>query len=241
MRMANRVAWSLAGIGLVFCALVALVFFAVLLTGFPVIAISFALMAIVLTRASYIAFQLASGLSPSPLLEWKWRLRWQPKTPSPQNAVRIIGKVRIAGRPLRAPLSERPCAFFDARIEDERRELVQHSEGQDFFVEHAGGRDLVCIDYVRVRVKLDAEYFSSGAQATSRQKALLHRLGRSPDGELRYREGTLTEGETVEVVGNPRLEPDPDPRSGAPFREMPMRRVFAGADVYVTDDVRVAR
>jgi hypothetical protein len=156
---------------------------------------------------------------------------------APQRRTRIVGKVRLLGEPLAAPLSARPCCAWDARVADgSNAELLREIGKQDFVVEDETGRALVRAETARIIVKRDGSYQSQGRQATSPQEAFLARHGRLPSGELNYREGALTPGETVAVVGTPWHEPDPDPKAGAAFREMPMRLVFGGADLYVTDD-----
>jgi hypothetical protein len=156
--------------------------------------------------------------------------------------VKIVGKLRLASRPLTAPLSGRPCAFFDARVTRKnasQSELIaRETDGQDFFVEDSTGRALIRLASAQVIVKLDARYESRGGRVTSRQRALLSRHAKGAHEPLRYLEGALTPGETVMVVGTALREIDPDPRTGAAFREPPMRVVFEGAELYVTDEVK---
>lgn len=157
--------------------------------------------------------------------------------------MKIVGKVRILGTPLVAPLTERPCAFFDAVAENYAGVVIaRETFGHDFLVEDDTGLALVRVKSAQVVVKLDACYESDTTQATSRQWALLTRHIRPQRGRVRYREGTLTPGEIVAVVGTPYLEahPNPDPRTSGQFREMAMRLVFDSDDrdtVQITDDL----
>jgi hypothetical protein len=145
--------------------------------------------------------------------------------------VMIVGKVRMAQK-LKAPLSERPCCWYDARVYDESGvTIARETAGRDFFVDDGTGRALV--KGADAIVKLDAVYRSENGRATSRQIGLLRRHNRLPHGALEYREGTLTPGEKVAVIGVAHREPDPD--GGASYREMPTRLVFDGEIICVTD------
>src|SRR5689334_5235669 len=87
--------------------------------------------------------------------------------------VKIVGKLRLAGKPLTAPLSSRPCCYFDARVFDENGErMLRETGGCDFFVDDGTGRALVRIKAAHPIVKLDASYRSQGGRVTSRQAAL---------------------------------------------------------------------
>jgi hypothetical protein len=148
--------------------------------------------------------------------------------------VLIVGKARPRDKPLTAPLSHRPACFYDARVYGERgAPVARETGGCDFFVEDDTGRALIRVKSARPIVKLDAVYRSYDQWATSRQLALLRRHNRQPRGLLLYREGAITPGEHVAVIGSASREPDPE--GGASYREMPTRLVFDGEIVCVTD------
>jgi hypothetical protein len=250
----RRIAWAFVGIVIVGAALLLMMMFLFVLLMPPRpslpdafgLLMAIGLLVAVLVRGAWGSFQNAGA---GPALR-----RWWSRRPSSEidrmpsvtirNAgehrrVKVVGKVRLAGTKLMAPLSQRPCTFYDARVDDESGNIVRETQGVDFFVEDDSGLALVRIDAATVVVKLDARYESEGLRATSHQEALLMRHRYSPRGRLSYREGTLTPGEIVAVVGTPYREPDPT--AGAAFRDMPFRLVFAARDrdtLFITDDLR---
>jgi hypothetical protein len=250
----RRIAWAVAGVLILGCALLPLViFFFVLLTSPKPslrdalgILMPMGMVVVILLRGAWGSFQNA-GAGPA-LRRWWSRLPSREIDRMPRVAIRdagehrrvkIVGKVRLAGKKLEAPLSQRPCTFYDARVDDESGNLLRETQGYDFFVEDESGMALVKLEAATVVVKLDARYESEGLRATSHQEALLTRHRYSPRGRLTYREGTLTPGEIVAVVGTPYREPDP--AGGAAFRDLPFRLVFAARDrdtLFITDDLR---
>lgn len=153
--------------------------------------------------------------------------------------VKLVGRVRLTKKPLKAPLTGRACAFYEVTVQErissgsgryrrhhwvqlihERKVVSFHVEddtgrafvrGRDFFVR---GRDLM--------ETLDDDFdLGSGAlyDPTPQFEAFLQKHGQTGTGllfnkTLRYREAVVAPGELVAVTARARLKRDPDP-SGA--------------------------
>lgn len=169
--------------------------------------------------------------------------------------VRLEGKVEYAGDPLAAPLSGRPCAHYEARVELPtrsgafRRTLVA-SKSQPFYLVDESGRALVDASRALVDVVLDHRWNASELDAERRfeleqflystgQQGLRH-LAAAP--RIRYVEGVIEEGETVSVVGIATLERASD--ACTTYREG-ARRVTVeapvGGSVFVSDALHYYR
>lgn len=164
---------------------------------------------------------------------------------------RVHGTLRqLEEAPLVAPLSGRPCAYYEAVVEENTtkgwRTRVRESQGQDFLVEDDAGTARVIMRDARVNLVDDA-HFVSGilAEPTPTLEAFLHRNGERSTGwffnkNLRYREGVLEAGELVSVLGHGSREPDPDPRAAmGGYRESAMRLVLSArpdTPLQISDD-----
>jgi hypothetical protein len=156
---------------------------------------------------------------------------------SEHHRVKIVGKVRLLDE-LSAPLSARPCTFYDVRVQDPMGvRIASETRGRDFLIEDDSGCALVRMAAAQVFIRLDARYESVGTQATSRQTAFLQRHGRAPHRRLHYREGTIRSGQSITLVGTAHQEAAP--QSGAPYRELPFQPIFFAGDnhtLLITDD-----
>lgn len=157
------------------------------------------------------------------------------------EVVRVTGRVRGVSELLRAPLSGRPCVFFEVTVEEYRSSgksgrwvrILREQEAMDFLVEDGTGKALVRADGMRVLAQRDHEQ-SSGTfnDATPELEAFLARHGEKSTGwifnrRLRYREGIFEPGETVTVLGEAHWEQDPDPETaGTGYRDVPKRLVL---------------
>ena len=154
---------------------------------------------------------------------------------------RLVGTVEIDA-PIVAPLSGRECAFWTVVIEEKGfsdlwSTVLSEQGGVDFYVRDESGRALVRLhaDHTDASLTQDAR-FTSGLlkEAGPQLEAFLRKHGHTSKGWLlnkpmRYREGVVTSGERVAVVGCARWEPDPDPKptSGSYRDGRPMRLVMS--------------
>lgn len=158
-----------------------------------------------------------------------------------REVVKITGRVRAPGQALRAPLSQRPCVYFETIVEEYRSsgksgrwvEIIRETDGMDFLLEDGTGKALVRAGEMKVLAVKDHERRSGTFNdATPDLEAFLARHGRSSTGwifnkTLRYKEGVFEPGETVTVLGEARWEQDPDPTSaGTGYRDVPKRLVL---------------
>ncbi len=131
------------------------------------------------------------------------------------SAGRIAGRLVYHGRPLRAPLTGRPCAHYLVKVEQYRhhgrigswRTLIEEERSQSFVLRDETGEALVRARRALVAVTKDA-HFSSGTlnDATPRLERFLGGHGQESKGlffnkRLRYKEGVLEEGEEVAACG----------------------------------------
>lgn len=162
--------------------------------------------------------------------------------------VKLIGRLRHVEPPIPAPLSLRPCAYYQVVVRqrksrgdsshwktiiDEQRCVAR------FLLEDESGTALIETDQLQVKLDQDTQ-LSSGTfnDASPELEAFLTSRGQQSRGwvfnkTLRYLEGVLEEGEVVVVQGLCHLEPDPDPaRAGAGYRDRPLRpRLAASPEV----------
>lgn len=135
------------------------------------------------------------------------------------SVVRLVGTVKLLGEPNLAPLSQRPCTYYDLLVTEGRfaggRPLVQKATGFVFLLVDETGSARVTVESAEVEVVRDVIQQSGGAtQATRRMEGILARSGirsRTFFGHrhLRFEEGVLKEGDRVTVTGLGRWEPDP--------------------------------
>jgi hypothetical protein len=172
---------------------------------------------------------------------------------------KIQGTVRYLDEPLEAPLSARPCAYYEALVEEYRsngksgswHEIICERKGQDFLLEDEAGVARISMHGAEVAVVKDSHHRSGTFNAaTPELEAFLAKHGRSSKGwvfnkNLRYKEGVLEAGEIVAAYGLGTREPDPDPRAATGgYRDQAMRLVLSGnaeMPLHVTDDPSVLR
>lgn len=157
----------------------------------------------------------------------------------PGTVVKIAGRIRPLGRPLRSALENRECVFFEATAEAHRGksgrwvELIRETDAVDFLIEDGSGRAIVRSAGMRgLHVKYAERESGYLNDATPDLEAFLTRHGdRSPvrilSKTLRFKAGVFASGETVCVLGSVRWEQDPDPtQAGSGDRESPKRLVI---------------
>jgi len=140
--------------------------------------------------------------------------------------VKISGELVLRGDPIESPLSQRPCAAWEVRVEERRSSgksshwhtIIQDQHAVDFLVEDDSGRALVRAIVPQMALEQDG-HFRSGTfeDAPPALEGFLAEHGHTSTGllgfnkSMRYREGALEAGERVTVLGVCRWEPDPDP------------------------------
>jgi hypothetical protein len=173
--------------------------------------------------------------------------------------VKLIGRLRHdpAAQELRAPITGRRCAYFEATVEERKSSgknshwstIIKETDfAGTFYVDDGSGQALVEGVSPRVVLTMDA-HFESGTfdDATHKLKHFLGRHGEYSEGwifnrTMRYAEGVLEEGEEVAVYGICTQEPDLDPRAGGGgYRERAMRLKLTKppeGELLISDDPR---
>lgn len=133
----------------------------------------------------------------------------------PGMTVRVTGKLLLGTTTLEGPFSHRPCAHYDAVIEEkyvadwrETWHTIAHETSScTFFIEDETGKievDTTRFDGVVVR----DHHKSKGELEVDKAQRFLDKHGQRtsipPGRMLRYKEGVLEAGETVTVLGKAR-------------------------------------
>jgi hypothetical protein len=155
--------------------------------------------------------------------------------------VRVAGKVKALGPLHAAPLSGRPCVYYEVSVEEYRSsgksgkwvEIIHDTDGSDFLVVDATGKARVSTREMKALIVRDHKRESGTLnEAPPDLEAYLARHGRKSKGwifnrNIRYREGVLAPGEEVVVLGEAAWEQDPDPtEAGTGYRNSPKRLVL---------------
>lgn len=133
------------------------------------------------------------------------------------DTVRVTGKLEHGPSTLDAPFSHRPCAHFDALLEeryvDDGKEawstVAHETSSRPFFLVDDTGK--AQIDTTRFEgIVVRDHHKHQGDLDRDKATAFLAKHGHAaemPEGRvLRYREGVLEAGETVTVLGKARFE-----------------------------------
>lgn len=159
--------------------------------------------------------------------------------------VKIVGRVRMGDRPLRAPLSGRVCACWEVTIESRPPDPLQHrvlaseARATDFYLQDDSGRARV--DMSRGGVLLVPDLTIDMADRDPRRDQVLARFGLLAGADLVHmvcREAVVEENESVLACGQARFEADPFGLGGT-YREAPRVLVVApprSSPVLVSDD-----
>lgn len=147
---------------------------------------------------------------------------------------KIVGTARPVEEPLTAPISGRPCVFFEVSVVQNHGKssstIIHELQGVPFFLEDETGRAIV--DPRGAEVVLQQDYSTSSGtldDATPVEEAFLRRHGKEPQGwvfnkSLNYRESIIEISEKVAVLGAGVREPDPDASPSQDYRgAMPTR------------------
>jgi len=173
--------------------------------------------------------------------------------------VRIVGTVVVLeGRTVEAPLSGRPCTYYEALLEKTSDELTfdlwkvaaRETGGVAFAIDDGTARAVVDPDLARTILCKDViGAAGSFALPNEREQAFLARHALPEDAWMvrrlhRYREGVLEVGERVAVVGVVVREADPDPAAQRGYRDDAVRvRLTAGSTsaVAISDEPELTR
>ncbi len=156
---------------------------------------------------------------------------------------KIVGNARPVGDVLTAPISQRPCVFFEVSVVENHGKssstIIHELQGVPFYVEDASGRAVV--DPRGADVVLEQDYSTSSGtldDATPIEEEFLRRHNKEPRGwvfnkSLSYRESIIAIGEQVAVLGSGVREPDPDAPPTQDYRgAMPTRLRLTNSRVH---------
>lgn len=148
-------------------------------------------------------------------------------------SVSLIGRVTAPVEPVIAPLSKRPCAFWQVRVvhvegEVEEDKGIDHAPG-GFAIEDATGNARVVTQYVESLLREDFHKQANPDATEDAAHAVLRRLNVDYHKRLVLLESILTPGTLVEVCGIARREQDAS-SGDAGLRDNPMRLVLDAPD-----------
>lgn len=150
--------------------------------------------------------------------------------------VKVVGKVRSAGKQLQAPATGAPCVIWKVVVEqvgmrEQRSHAFTQSDATDFWLEDESGRALVKPLIPELRLAVHELRFRGHSETPMPLKALLDANARAVEADL-FRasgddvvcqEGLVTEGETIAVLARARWEQDEET---AGYRERGRRLVL---------------
>lgn len=171
---------------------------------------------------------------------------------------RITGRVVFAGKTLIAPLSKRPCAWFDITVEEYYRTHSNRGGRWMVIINAKKSADVVLFDgthYALIDTKYADSYlvkdgkYESGTfnDASDDLEFFLSEYGTTSTGflglnrQLRYREGILEKGETCSVSGTGRWVEAKEKGLDIPAQKILVISTKEGKPVYVTDDPGVLK
>jgi len=143
------------------------------------------------------------------------------------QVAKVSGRVKSSGEPLRAPLTGRPCVYWEVEVTQWQgtRALTKRRvhDQRDFVVDDGTGRALVVVERVAVSAKIDVRWGQHDL-ADDRLAELLRLLGVDGiAGQVTYSEAVIAVGEEVAASGRGAWESDPDPGIAAGYRDRPLR------------------
>ena len=171
------------------------------------------------------------------------------------ETAKITGTVLLGGEPLTAPLSGRKCAYYHVLVEEKTssgkstswRTIIEEESAGNVLLRDGRNYALVNCSAVKSYIVQDKNYSSSfGKDATAALKDYLANHGKDSENflgmnkTLRYKEGTLAEGEAVAVLGSGEWKRAAE--LGLPESYGKILVISAPPDdkVYITDDPDMA-
>lgn len=140
----------------------------------------------------------------------------------PDKMARVVGKLKAAGGPLlRAPLSGKPCGYFQAVVEEWRSsgssegwvQLAHEEQWCDFCLDDGTGRVLVKMLRPQISADLEEAAFSDpvlppspAQEAFLRRHQAWHPADGKPQPRLRYLESLFEVDEQITAYGLIRLD-----------------------------------
>jgi hypothetical protein len=155
----------------------------------------------------------------------------------PENTPgRVVGVAQALHKTLTAPLTGRPCVYYEVKVVDRNKRRVLHERGAAPFLLLDGEvRAIIDPQYAELAVDFDV-HTTSGTfdDPTSAEAALLARHGQRDRGwifnrALRYEEAVIAIGETTAVFGTSVREPDPEASPTGYREELPTRVRLSGS------------
>ena len=144
------------------------------------------------------------------------------------EAGRVVGTVRAHQRRLLAPLTGRPCVYYEVIVEQVTlsglRLCFVECDTVPFVLEDGSGRGIVEPRGAEVAAAFDhTAEITEFEQATPEQAAMLARNGRAGErtATLQFREALIVEGERVTVVGTAFRRPDLQSSAEVDYRAAP--------------------
>ncbi len=191
---------------------------------------------------------------------------------APQCAIRELGEAapaptRIAGmvvpvdEPLIAPLSGRPCVYYETRVVrmvglgmeewDIEYQVAAEQRSVQFLVDDGTGRALVDVTHSQVLLGEDVERSASeGGDDAAAEDAFLARFGQRRRGllfakRLYFSESVIEVGERIAVVGSALSDQGSSERLASPYRHnatttCPRLAGSRRSPLLVTDDPTLA-
>lgn len=148
--------------------------------------------------------------------------------------VKVRGKIRYAEPPLAAPISGRPCAYYEVAVRHMvggSWDLLAHERrsNDSLWLDDDSGTALVDLTWVRVLRGGVSEELLAGGRLHDRDEhvqAYFASRALQPREVAAYSELVLPEEEVVSVIGTAQREPDPAPRRAVGYRRVATRLHF---------------
>jgi len=167
------------------------------------------------------------------------------------ETAKVIGKIKFAGKILKAPLSDRKCVYYHVLIE-ERRSHGKSSSWVDLIEEEKSGAVVIKDEnhYAFIETDLIKSYlipdrqYNSGFMnnATPKLERFLNLHNKKSAWEIglnkriRYKEGVLEEGETIAVAGKGTWKKTSDLGLDIPSEKILVIGSHDDEPVYLSDD-----
>jgi hypothetical protein len=163
--------------------------------------------------------------------------RWQIAHLPEHREGRLDGDVRALPRALTAPLTGRPCVYYQVVVEQAVllgwQELHVDRCGAAFALDDPSGTAIINPTRASVAIAFDHRAVIRSSEVTPPQRALLAAQGYRSDSDdlLRFSEAVLSAGDRVTVVGTGKQSPDVVSSAELDYRTaIPARLHLEGSD-----------
>jgi hypothetical protein len=172
---------------------------------------------------------------------------------------KVVGKAKHVSEPLIAPISGRPCVYYEVLVEKYRDDswdsVIEDSKSQDFFIENNSELAIVkaaleedAEDFRRVHLVKDHERGSGFMNnASHKLEAYLAQHNKSSTGflgfnkTLRYKEGIIALNETVAVKGIAKWKALNEPVDGYSYSRILTFEGSAEQKLLITDEPKAMK